>query len=193
MPRRKIEPSELRAEIGRIIDDRRGQLGLNQAELARRAEIDATSISKMLKGEYTFSDYHLEALANALEVNLSQLLPDGPRPIEASLLEAVRAGEPGAALHALANALGLTGRQLVSAAGFASGSRQQIETTAVSSVGWAAATLAREIAQMVSERPEDAIRLVSYWVRDEGMKTMRVPREQLEPGASDTDEHGGSR
>lgn len=162
--RKKIEPSRMRASIGQIVDNLRERLGLNQAELGRRTSIDATSISRMLKGDYTFADYHLEALATALEVTPAQLLPDGPQPDEVPVLEAIRAGEPGPALHALAVALGITGRQLVAAAGFGGAPSDERPDRSMASVGWAAATLTRQIAEAVSPSHEEAVELAARWM-----------------------------
>lgn len=77
--RRRARNPEYRAELerlapyeglARIVIRRRGQLGLSQAELAKRMETSHSAISRIESGRHPTTVQTLRRLATALETNL---------------------------------------------------------------------------------------------------------------------------
>lgn len=177
--RKKPIDCVLRDQIAGQINHLRGEVGISQAELSRRSKLDPTTISKMVRGDYTFSDHHIEALASALEATPAQLMPGGPRRQEVPILEAARSNKAGEALHALAVAMGTTVRQLVATAGIEA-NPAPADAARFVGVGWAAASLVRSIAQAVAEDPTRAAWLVSTWLHADPARLSDNPIPDLE-------------
>lgn len=60
--------------VGDIIKSLREQRGIKQNELAERANIPASSLSRLENGEYAFIDKNLMSIANVLDVPVSQII-----------------------------------------------------------------------------------------------------------------------
>jgi transcriptional regulator with XRE-family HTH domain len=77
-----ITGQELRTNLGKAIRFYRKQLQLSQAELAEKADISITFLSKIERGlKFPTSDT-LSGLANGLEVDIYQLFRNDNTPIE---------------------------------------------------------------------------------------------------------------
>lgn len=156
----KIDAESERLAIGRQIDELRRTRGLTRTALAGRAGIDSTALGRMLRGQYTFSDYHLVALARALSVDLIDLIPGAPSADEQALLGALRAGEREAALERLAALLGVTVVQLTGRLA----NPAPMPPVQLAGVGQASVALAAQIAQTITDNPAEAAQLVTDWV-----------------------------
>lgn len=64
----------LRVLLGQRLRSERKRLGISQEELARRAGLDRTYVSKIERGERNVTLSTVEKLADALKVNPSELL-----------------------------------------------------------------------------------------------------------------------
>lgn len=60
--------------IGTNIRQKRKELKLSQEELAFRAKIDRSYLAEIEKGKINISILKLEQIANALEINIDELL-----------------------------------------------------------------------------------------------------------------------
>jgi len=116
----------------------------------------------MLRGLYTISDHHLEALASALEVRPIQLLPEGLSQAELDLIDAARSGDATRALHSLAVVLDTTVASLVRDR--AAGPRGGLDSMQLASVGQATAALVAQIAHVIAESPQEAAGLAQKWL-----------------------------
>lgn len=71
---RKIEPTELSLALGRVIRDRRVELGLSQIELAQLARLSQSSVSRVETGHASPYMEDLARLADALQTLPSTLV-----------------------------------------------------------------------------------------------------------------------
>jgi transcriptional regulator with XRE-family HTH domain len=71
-----IREAEFYEELGRRINDTRKQRGLTQEELAERVGLTRTSITNIEKGRQKVLSHLLVELSGALNIPLSDLLPN---------------------------------------------------------------------------------------------------------------------
>ena len=83
-PRRKKSIEETVAERIRLERERRG---LSQAELARRAKISQSNLTRLERGDRAFTISTLGKLANGLKMNPAELLGSLPAPPRATRSE----------------------------------------------------------------------------------------------------------
>jgi len=77
-----ITGQELRENLGKAVRFYRKQLGFSQAELAEKAGISITFLSKIERGIKFPTSETLSGLANGLEVEIYQLFRNDNTPIE---------------------------------------------------------------------------------------------------------------
>ena len=70
-----VDINALYSEIGRRIQSHRSQRGITQADLAQRVSLTRTSITNIEGGKQSILVHTVYAIASALEVELSDLLP----------------------------------------------------------------------------------------------------------------------
>jgi transcriptional regulator with XRE-family HTH domain len=74
MPKRHIEP--LYRKIGLAIQDARGIAGLTQRQVSKRSGVSMNTINAMENGKNRTAIHRLIAIAKAIRVPLSHLLPE---------------------------------------------------------------------------------------------------------------------
>lgn len=65
--------------VGKNIQRIRESRGLLQKELAYRADMNPSNLSKLERGEYTWTKDNLGKIASALEISISALFADNPK------------------------------------------------------------------------------------------------------------------
>lgn len=74
-PEAKVQLANYRTRVGRAIRQRRSELGLTQAELARGAGLRQSHVSRLESGKHAPSALTLERIAKAMKINASDLDP----------------------------------------------------------------------------------------------------------------------
>ena len=87
----KVDKSQekLYIEVGKNIKIARSKKRMPQARLAEASSLSRTSITNIEKGRQHLPLHTLYAIANALRINIAELLPDQNLPFEQPLLENV--------------------------------------------------------------------------------------------------------
>ena len=87
----KVDKSQekLYIEVGKNIKIARSKKRMSQAKLAKASYLSRTSITNIEKGRQHLPLHTLYAIANALGINIVELLPDQNLPSEQPLLENV--------------------------------------------------------------------------------------------------------